>query len=169
MDSLVDYLTRDFETRGEFYSYFMNVASGRGLSNYDREDVYQGFFLKMLSVDFVPEDNLGFLKRSVGNYMIDFLRSKSRRVKREGCFVSEISYESPFEDACREERKGLFWGAVCRMPRIFIDCFIDRHISGMSYKEIALKNGLSVSSVDYRIHQGRKEFAACFAEVKQLD
>lgn len=121
----------------------------------DAEDILQDSYLKVLRGGGTERiDNLpAFLSRSVRNLTIDLFRKRGRRVGAETALDDMmIEAADPLADpertlAARQELEKI-QAAINRLPKRCRQAFVLHRFHGLSYGEIAVRLGVSRSSVE---------------------
>lgn len=120
----------------------------------DAEDILQDSYLKVLRGGGTDRiDNLpAFLSRSVRNLATDLFRKRGRRRGETGLDDMAIEPADPLADpertlAARQDLEKI-QAAINRLPKRCRQAFVLHRFHGLSYGEIAVRLGVSRSSVE---------------------
>ncbi len=94
------------------------------------------------------------------NVAVDSGRERTRRRRMASRLLSEsngpASAGSASERAIREERKAVVFDAIARLPALYREPFVLRHLEEMSYKQISDVMSLPVDTVETRLVRARR-------------
>lgn len=99
-----------------------------------------------------------YLFRSVYNKILNKLTSPQSRNKVNTLFfdkAQEMLHESDYYNI--SELRRMLMQALNELPETYRDAFMKHRFLGMSYKEIAEEENVSVKTIDYRIQQALKD------------
>jgi RNA polymerase sigma-70 factor (ECF subfamily) len=99
-----------------------------------------------------------YLFRSVYNKILNKLTSPQSRNKVNGLYfdkAQEMLHDSDYYNI--SELRKMLMQALNELPETYRDAFMKHRFLGMSYKEIAEDEGVSVKTIDYRIQQALKD------------
>ena len=139
------------------YSQMLYRAAYRILHDHgDAEDAVQDVLLeayrKHQAVGTVPAG--GLLRRMAMLRAIDRLRRRRRPGPIEDSSIADFG-EAPDRAIQRQEQTNRLRQAIVRLPQRQAECFLLRHIEGMTYKEIAVALGMNSSAVSTALHKAR--------------
>jgi RNA polymerase sigma factor (sigma-70 family) len=125
------------------------------------EDVQQQVFLKLLEspasgVDTWP----AFLTTSATRLAIDHLRRQRRWRILAPLWQPDEPEDSPLEDVERAEAARFMRAALARLPPRDANCFVLRHLHGMSPGDIGRLLGISDNHVSVSVHRARTALEA---------
>ena len=122
------------------------------------KDVVQDVFIRLFQqdADKVREELKGWLYTVCRNRALDVLRKEKRVVEmREGMLESVRAVEcDPREVALQEERAERIGGMVDRLSDRQQEVVRLRFQSGLSYREISKKTGMTTGNVGFHLHHG---------------
>ena len=137
----------------EIFGYIKHAVGSADIAR----DIYQDVYLKALQnihqLD-IERSLKNWLLTVTRNQVINYFREKKRREYIE--IVDDIKQSEP--DSGREYQK-YFREALSYLPESQKSIFIDRELDGLSYEELAEKNGISKSAVTSLLDRARKNFA----------
>ncbi|MCP4753915.1 MAG: RNA polymerase sigma factor SigZ [Proteobacteria bacterium] len=122
----------------------------------DADDILQDVFLKIHSrIDTLKENNKiqSWIYQITRNSIIDYYRT--RKPTKELPSTLTKPEPEPFAET-RQEMAGWILPMIQSLPNQYKDALMLSEIEGMTQKEVAGKNGLSVSGAKSRIQRGRK-------------
>ena len=99
-----------------------------------------------------------YLFRSVYNKILNKLTSPQSRNKVNDLYfdkAQEMLHDSDYYNI--SELRKMLMQALNELPETYRDAFMKHRFLGMSYKEIAEDEGVSVKTIDYRIQQALKD------------
>lgn len=99
-----------------------------------------------------------YLFRSVYNKILNKLTSPQSRNKVNDLYfdkAKEMLHDSDYYNI--SELRKMLMQALNELPETYRDAFMKHRFLGMSYKEIAEDEGVSVKTIDYRIQQALKD------------
>lgn len=99
-----------------------------------------------------------YLFRSVYNKILNKLTSPQSRNKVNDLYfdkAQEMLHDSDYYNI--SELRKMLMQALNELPETYRDAFMKHRFLGMSYKEIAEDEGVSVKTIDYRIQQSLKD------------
>ena len=99
-----------------------------------------------------------YLFRSVYNKILNKLTSPQSRNKVNDLYfdkAQEMLHDSDYYNI--SELRKMLMQALNELPETYRDSFMKHRFLGMSYKEIAEDEGVSVKTIDYRIQQALKD------------
>lgn len=99
-----------------------------------------------------------YLFRSVYNKILNKFTSPQSRNKVNALFfdkAQEMLHESDYYNI--SELRRMLMQALNELPETYRDAFMKHRFLGMSYKEIAEEEDVSVKTIDYRIQQALKD------------
>ena len=118
------------------------------------EDCLQDVFVRLAQAagHITVHSNLKcYLASAVVNRSRDHLRRRSRQI---ACPVEELELESatsnPAESLIRDEQASVVLGAVAKLPREQREVFVLRTQGGLSFRQIAQQQGISVRTAHSR-------------------
>ncbi len=138
----------------------------------DVEDVLQDLYLKVAALDPTMEvrDTRAFLYRLASNQMMDRWRSGQRSVARDAAWrlanhavgTTEDMDDAPSAEAVVAGRQRLasLTTAVARLPDKTRTVFSLHKFEGLSYAEVAIRLGISRSSVEKHMMDALRTLAA---------
>lgn len=124
-------------------------------SRYSAEDIVQDFFIKLWERRnniFIETSVKSYFLRSIHNRCLDFIAhqnvKESHRVYKMNHSSDEELLDYPLLDFELEQR---LRKAIDSLPKGIRETFLLSRIEGMTYQEIADKEGVSVKTIEYRI------------------
>jgi RNA polymerase sigma-70 factor (ECF subfamily) len=129
------------------------------------EDVQQQLFLRLL--ESMPRDVKSwpaYLTASAARMAIDSLRRQKRWRLLAPLWKDEPVDDSPQEDLERSEASRFLRGALARLKTRDAECFVMRHLNGMSPGDIGRELGISENLVSVSVHRARKALEAMQSE-----
>lgn len=152
---------------------FLRKASNVVRTKEDAEDVVQETFVKIYRYagSFQVQDGASF--KSWGyKILMNTSFTHYQKIKKRGDAFADIPPEMYEEIADRNE-EGLETKAardeiasvLSRMPRHLAEVLKLHLVEGRPHKEIALKEGSSVSAIKTRVHRAKKEFKKILADL----
>ncbi len=147
----------------EEYNSLKNYVRSQINSTVDRdaEDIIQDVALKIFSR---PEDSLpihnvgGFVYNAIKNRIIDIMRAKPRRVPQNDGMddlwqaYTELFYASQ-PTTYSEELKDTLKKAITELKPLYRDIIIAVDFEGYTYRQIAMKTGISPGTLMSRRHR----------------
>jgi RNA polymerase sigma-70 factor (ECF subfamily) len=127
----------------------------------DAEDIVQDvlFYLWQNRERVVINKSISsYLFRSVYNKILNKLTSPQSRNKVNDLYfdkAQEMLHDSDYYNI--SELRKMLMQALNELPETYRDAFMKHRFLGMSYKEIAEDEGVSVKTIDYRIQQALKD------------
>ena len=100
------------------------------------------------------------------------------RVKRPGQSVHDVDIEEVFDDRVVEERTperllsqqqvaARLDQAIQRLPPLYREAFVLKHVEGLSYEEMQEIVGVNVDTLKMRVYKGRLQLSRELAELKE--
>jgi RNA polymerase sigma-70 factor (ECF subfamily) len=125
------------------------------------EDVQQQLFLRLIespprSVDSWP----AYLTASATRLAIDHLRRQRRWRLLAPLWQSAVDTDPPDQDLEREQVARFMRGALARINRRDAECFVMRHLHGLTPAAIGAALGISENHVSVSAHRARKALEA---------
>jgi RNA polymerase sigma factor (sigma-70 family) len=121
------------------------------------KDIYQDVYLQALQniheLD-IDRSLKNWLMTVARNKVINYYREKKRReyvIIQDDSRQTEMELNTDFEKQIRQ--------ALIQLPESQKEVFIARELDGLSYEELAIKIGLSISAVTSLLDRARKNFA----------
>ncbi len=140
----------------EYHSKLLGFISSRVGNSADAEDILQDTFLKIHSrINTLKEDTKiqSWIYRITRNTIIDYYRTH-KSTEELPVSLSKPDPE-PYEET-RQEMADWFLPLIKVLPPQFKQPLLLSEIDGLSQKEVAEKEGLSLSATKSRIQRGRK-------------
>jgi len=125
------------------------------------QDVLQDLWIRLESAASGPvADPAAYLFRMANNLAFDRRRSEARRTARDGAWLDIQSDAADFPNAedtlISRERLAAIEAAVARLPDRTAAIFRAYRFDGRSRKEIAAREGISVSAIEKHLHRAYK-------------
>ncbi|NQZ58352.1 MAG: sigma-70 family RNA polymerase sigma factor [Lentisphaeraceae bacterium] len=139
------------------YRELINYVNSYINNSHNAEDIVHDAYLKGMKANELRaiKNVRAFLFRVVSNLMKDQARYDSRRSNKvealqiNECLMKEI--RSPYQYSLNRERKALLKKAVAELPIKCRRVFILYKFSQMSHKQISVKLGISVSTIEKHV------------------
>lgn len=125
------------------------------------EDVQQQLFLRLIespprAVDSWP----AYLTASATRLAIDHLRRQRRWKLLAPLWRNDDDSDAPDQDAEREQAARFMRGALARLNPRDAECFVMRHLHGLTPATIGAALGISENHVSVSVHRARKALEA---------
>lgn len=133
-------------TRGLVYGAALRITRVRE----EAEDVLQETYLRLWTHRVEVEDVGGWLRRVATNLSLDRVRRRKREQEKPPPVPSEPQEAKALPNDRLQE-------ALNRLDPERQEVFILRIFGGLSYREIALKVGISLGTVMSRLHRARRD------------
>jgi len=137
-------------------------------------DLLQDLWLKLEAQGSGPvSDPAAYLFRMANNLAFDRRRSETRRSGRDHAWLEVQSDASEFPNAeeslISRERLRLVEEAIARLPQRTHAIFRAYRFDGVSRKDIATNEGISVSAVEKHLHRAYKAIESVREEIEGAD
>jgi RNA polymerase sigma-70 factor (ECF subfamily) len=173
-------LTQDPEAFGQlverYATVIVNLAYRMVGDRTEAEDLAQETFVTAFKAlpTFRAESKFStWLYRIAANKCKDWLRAK-----RPGQAVHDVDIEEVLDDRVVEERTPerllsqqqvaeRLGGAIQRLPPLYREAFVLKHVEGLSYEEMQEILGVNTDTLKMRVYKGRLQLSRELAELRE--